>query len=157
MASERKPLKRPGQALAQQPYQHLLHDGERFFKAKDYATAFAIYQRALSLAPPGDQRALGQLCRCYRKKALKALKRDDFKEVQALLQEMLSLPGYQSLAKGLDYKILAEVQFELGEFEACEQALEHALALEPDLASELASLQRRLKTEQLARQMKGLH
>lgn len=145
---------RPPQAPRSR-YQHLLHDGERFFKAKDYETAFSIYRQALSEAPPGDAQALTELCRCYRKKARKAMQSEDFEKVAALLTEMLALP--QMHAKALDYKVLGESLLELGQLEPARAALERAVELGLETGPEVKRLFQRLKTEELSRDMKGLH
>ena len=137
-------------------YQHLLFDAERFFEAKDYETAFSIYRQALPEAPPGDSRALAQLCRCYRKKALRCLKQEDFAAVLSLLEEMMAQPQVTPHLKALDHKVLGEAALELGQLARAQQAFDQALALKPDLAGELAPLQRRLKTEMLSREMNGL-
>lgn len=140
---------------AQGRYRHLLHDAERFFDAKDYGTAFSVYRQALSEAPPGDEQALSGLCRCYRKKARKALQQDDYAAVAQLLAEMLALPGARP--KALDYKVLGEARLELGDLAQARAALEQAVALKPELADETKRLFARLRTEELAREMKGLH
>ncbi|HEY9843918.1 MAG: hypothetical protein ACAI44_04405 [Candidatus Sericytochromatia bacterium] len=136
-------------------YQHLLIDGERFFAAKDYETAFSIYSQALKEAPIGDGRAVTELCRCYRKKARKAFQAEDFASAVSLLTEMLDLP--QMHPKALDYKVLGESWLELGELAKARQALEQAVALKPELAVETRRLFQRLKTEELSQQMEGLH
>lgn len=146
----------PPRPAARSRYQNLLFDARRFFEAKDYDTAFKIYTQALPDAPPGDSTALTQLCRCYRKKALKLLKKEDFTAVLSLLEEMLALPNVEPVLKALDYKVLGEAALELGQLDKAQTAFDQALSLDPDLAQTMATLRRRLKTELLSREMNGL-
>lgn len=138
-------------------YQNALFDGERFFKSKDYETAFEIYQKALKLAPPGDSRALKQLCRCYRKRARKPYKNEQFKTVAKMLEAMLALEQVEPHLTGMDYKILAEAYLELGKLKQADAAMDQALRLKPELEYELMGLEKRLRTEILNQEMNGLH
>lgn len=156
------PLPPPGGLPPRRPagrsrYQSLVFDADRFFEAKDYETAFTIYAQALSEAPPGDTTALSQLCRCYRKKALKLLKREDWAGVKTLLDEMMSRDKVEPHVKAGDYKVLGEASLELGELDAAQAAFDRTLALKPELQGDIGPLLRRLKTERLSREMKGLH
>lgn len=138
-------------------YQNALFDGERFFKSKDYDTAFEIYQKALTLAPPGDSRALKQLCRCYRKRARKPYKNEQFKTVVKMLEAMLALEQVEPHLTGMDYKILAEAYLELGKLKQADAAMDQALRLKPELEYEMMGLEKRLRTEILNQEMNGLH
>lgn len=146
----------PPRPAARSRYQRLIFDAKRFFENKDYETAFQIYTQALADAPAGDTSALSQLCRCYRKKALKRLKQDDFTAVLLLLEEMMALPQVTPFIKALDHKVLGEAALELGQLEKAQTAFDQVLNLDPELAAALANLQRRLKTELLSREMKDL-
>lgn len=159
------PNRRPGKEnthlgntpiAARSKYQRLLFDADRFFKEKDYPTAFKIYQQALPEAPTGDTRALAQLCRCYRKKALKALKRANHQAVFDLLQEMMHLEHVQPHIKARDYLVFAEVCLELSHLDSAQKSLLRATDLDPHM-DEIRPLQKRLKTELLHREMNGLH
>ncbi len=138
-------------------YQTALFDGERFFKSKEYDTAFEIYQKALKLAPVGDSRALIQLCRCYRKRARKPYKKEQFKTVAKMLEAMLALDQVEAHIKGMDYKILAECYLELGKLKKADAAMDQALRLKPELEYEMMGLEKRLRTEILNQEMNGLH
>lgn len=151
----RKPATALSRPAARSRYALLLHDAARFFETKDYDTAFSIYRQALAEAPPGDEQALKGLARCYRKQARKALRQEDFAQVASLLEAMLALP--QVPAKALDYKVLGEACLELGRLPEARAALEQALALDAELAGETRRLFTRLRTEELAEEMKGLH
>ena len=151
------PPRRPNQPKSLKPVPGLKRPGERFFKSKEYDTAFEIYQKALKLAPPGDSRALGQLCRCYRKRARKPFKKEQFKTVAKMLEEMLALDQVTPHLKGMDYKILAECYLELGKLKKADAAIDQALRLKPELEYDLMGLEKRLKTELLNQEMNGLH
>lgn len=138
-------------------YQKLLFDGQQCFEAKDYAAALRVYEQALKLAPIGDERALGQLCRCYRKKARKALNQAQYTEVIRLLQAMLNLERVQPHLKALDFKVLAESALADGQLALAQEALNEALQRCTAITPELKRLQQRLKAEQLSREMEGLY
>lgn len=146
-----------GRKQSESRYQKLVFDGDRFFNEKDYETAFKIFKQALPEAPPGEAYALSQLCRCYRKKARKAFKKANHEQVVALLEEMMALEKVKPHLKGLDYQVLAESCLESGRLERAEEAIRYALDLKPELAEDIHRLQKKLKAEQLHRQMKGLH
>jgi len=151
-------LQDPGKPVSgRSKYQRLLFDAERFFKEKDFQTAFKIYQQALKDAPPGDHKALSQLCRCYRKKARKALKKEDHQTVFNLLQEMMNLEHVHPFLKARDYEVLANSCLEIGQTDIALKALQRAIHIAPEISVELQSLQRRLKTELLHQEMNGLH
>lgn len=138
-------------------YQKLLFDGQQCFEAKNYEAAFTVYAQALKLAPPGDERALAQLCRCYRKKARKALNGDNHPEVIRLLQEMQALERVGKHLKALDFKVLAESALETENLALAQQALAEALQRTDVPTPELQRLQQRVKAEALSRELKGLH
>lgn len=138
-------------------YQKLLFDGQQCFESKNYEAAFSVYLQALKLAPPGDERALAQLCRCYRKKARKALQHENHAEVIRLLQEMQALERVAKHLKALDFKVLAESALAIDDLALAQQALAEALARTETLTPELQRLQQRIKAEALAREMKGLY
>lgn len=145
----------PGQSGRPAPrnrYSHLIFDADRLFDDKDYAQAARIYEEALKEAPPGDSYALIQRCRCTRKQARKAQKREDFAGVRHLLESMLSWERVTPHLKALDYFALAEACLELGDLQVSRQALDQSLTLQPDLA-EAQRLGRRLQSEELARQL----
>ncbi|MGV3524433.1 MAG: hypothetical protein ACO1RX_09420 [Candidatus Sericytochromatia bacterium] len=133
-------------------YSHLVFDADRFFAEKDYLQAGRIYQEALKEAPPGETHALIQLCRCTRKQARKAQKREDFVQVRQLLENMLNWERVTPHLKALDYFALAEACLELGDLVASREALDLCLGLQPELL-EAQRLGRRLQSEELARQL----
>jgi tetratricopeptide (TPR) repeat protein len=137
-------------------YHYLCLDGERFVNDKDYATALLIYEKALLDMPVGDQKALKGICRCYRKLALKALKKQDFKKVQKLLQTLIAIPRIKPLLTSKDYYVLAEAALENMDLPLAEQTLEQMLTLKPE-SQEGIQLLKRLKAEKLHQQMKGLY
>lgn len=151
-----QPPRRPGlpgsKPSPRSRYSHLIFDADRLFAEKEYVQAGRIYQEALKEAPPGETHALSQLCRCTRKQARKAQKREDFAQVRQLLENMLSWERVTPHLKALDYFALAEACLELGDLAASRQALDRCLALQPDLAEALR-LGRRLQSEELARQL----
>ena len=99
----KKPLPPSGaKPLSGQRYQKLLLDGERFFQQKEFDTARQIFAQALTLAPATDTRAAKELCRCYRKLALKALKHEHFAEVTQLLDQMFAIDQAKAYFKALD-------------------------------------------------------
>lgn len=157
-------LRSPGPLPSQEPprkgsdqYQKLVFDADRFFEDKKYTTAFKIYRQALPLAPAGNAHVLKQLCRCYRKKARKAFKKDDFQKVFDLLQEMMGLERVTPHLKGLDYKVLAEAALELGHLDRAEEGIRLALDIKPELAEEIHPLQKKLKAARLYNELNGLH
>ena len=137
-------------------YQNLIFDADRFFEARDYETAFQIYQQALKEAPPGDNYPHAQLCRCYRKRARKLQKKQDWPALVACLEEMLRVNGSRPHLKALDFQALAEGYLEQQQPEAALKALDQALALQPTLKAELQSLYNRVRTECLHRDLRGL-
>lgn len=137
-------------------YHHLCLDAQRFVAEKEYETALLIYEKALQEVPAGDLKASKGICRCYRKLALSALKQQDFKKTQNLLQTLIAIPRVSTLLTGKDYCVLAEAALENGELLDAEQAIEKALTLQPE-STEATQLRKRLKTEQLHQQMKDLY
>lgn len=147
----------PSSGVKAAAYHRSLLDAARFFNQKDFETARQIYAHAMALAPVGDSRAAKELCRCYRKLALKALKQEDFAAVLQLLDAMLAIEPAKAYFKALDYKVLAESALELGQIDRAQTAFDQALMMQPELASDLAPSLRKIKTERLAQEMQGLH
>jgi tetratricopeptide (TPR) repeat protein len=147
---------KPGLPPKRSRYQGLIFDADRFFAEKDFDTAFQIYQKALEEAPPGENHPYAQLCRCYRKKARKLLKKEAWPELIECLEAMLALNGTRPNLKGLDLKILAEAYLEIGEIQKSFNALEQALGINPELAPELKRLQQRLQAENLSQDFRKL-
>lgn len=160
-----EPLKKTGKPLRQPTvqrtalsgrYQNLCLDAKGFFEAKDYDTALKVYTQAATLAPPGDLNALKGMCRCTRKTARKALKKGDYIQVQTLLDELMKNPRVHPLLTGKDYLVLAEAALENQALAHCANALQKALEIKPELAEAAHALQKRLKTEQLHQDMRGM-
>jgi tetratricopeptide (TPR) repeat protein len=137
-------------------YQNLIFDADRFFAAKDYETAFQIYQQALREAPPGENYPYAQLCRCYRKKARKLQKKQNWPALVVCLEEMLQINGSRPNLKALDFQALAEAYLEQQQPEAAQTALDQALKLQPTLKAELQTLYNRVRAECLHRDLRGL-
>lgn len=137
-------------------YQTLIFDADRFFAAKDYETAFLIYQQALQEAPAGENYPYTRLCRCYRHRARRFFKKQDWPALIQILEEMLQVNGSRPNLKGLDFRILAEAYLESGHLEKAAQALQQALALNPELAPEIKRLQHRLEAEKLHQNFRQL-
>lgn len=137
-------------------YQKLIFDADRFFEEKKFNTAFKIYREALPLAPAGNAHCLKQLCRCYRKKARKALRNEDFQKAFDLLTEMMQLERVKAHLQAKDFQVKAEAALELVLLDEAEAALSQALDLEPDPGDEILGLQKRLKTERLHNELRGM-
>jgi len=146
----------PRTPMRKSNYHALCLDAQRFVTEKDYATALSIYQKALQEAPAGDAKALKGICRCYRKLALKALKKEDFKAVQHLLETLMATPKVSSLLTSKDYCVLAEAALENMDMAQAKPAIDRALEINPT-SPEAVQLQKRLRTELLHQQMKDLY
>ena len=137
-------------------YQKLIFDADRFYEDKKFNTAFKIYREALPLAPTGNAHCLKQLCRCYRKKARKAMRKEDFQKAFDLLQEMMQLERVKPHLQAKDFQVKAEAAMELEFLDEAEEAILQALDLNPELADEMLGLQKRLKTERLHNELRGM-
>lgn len=162
MPLDKRPLRPKGLTPGPRPsgrksnYHQLCLDAQRFVTEKDYTTALTIYTKALQEPPAGDQKALKGVCRCYRKLALRALKKEDFKGVQSLLEAMIALPKVSSILSSKDYCVLAEAALENGDIAQANQAVAKALEINPT-SSEALQRQKHLRAELLHQQMKDLY